>query len=75
MPSPFPGMDPFIDMSDDSECPECHSSDLTLQSTRDRKMPQKGEGAAEENARVMARTLWIRCNECGCTWCITKKTP
>jgi len=60
-------------MNELANCPECHSDDLHLESSRDRyPLRRAGEDSATAG-RPIARTLWIRCAVCGHTYPVTKK--
>jgi hypothetical protein len=51
--------------------PECKSTNISLESTRDvRAKRKKGETAAPP---VVAKTLWIRCRRCQASWSILRR--
>jgi len=41
-----------------TECPECHSDEIHIESIRDR---------FNKDGKLVARTFWILCEDCG--WC------
>ena len=61
-------------MSDDRDskrCPECKSSNIYLESTREIRAKETPAGAA--GPPVVAKNLHIRCRRCGADWSILRK--
>lgn len=56
---------------DSKRCPECKSSNIYLESTREIRAKETPEGASEPP--VVAKTLNIRCRRCGASWSILRK--
>lgn len=60
-------------MDDSDKCHECGSDDIQIESARDRlAKPKKGPNPGEPT-RVVAKTYWVRCNNCGNSWPVTRK--
>jgi hypothetical protein len=59
-------------MSDPKEdtrrCPECRSTNIYLESTREHHAPRQGEAEPP----VVAKTLNIRCRRCKASWSILR---
>jgi len=54
------------DPDDAKRCPECKSTNIRLESTREHRTP--------DGDRVVANTLWIRCRRCRASWSILRRT-
>ncbi len=48
------------------QCPECFLEDYRLVSSRDR-FP-KSAHPSNESQKAVARTVWLECEHCKCTW-------
>jgi hypothetical protein len=58
------------DANDAKRCPECRSTDIYLENTREIRAKRKG---ANETSPVVAKTLWIRCRRCKASWSILRR--
>ena len=58
------------DPNDAKRCPECKSSNIRLESTREIRAKQPNP---DGTAPVVAKTLWIRCRRCGASWSILRR--
>ena len=54
---------------DSKRCPECRSTNIYLESTREHRAPRTGN----EEPRVVAKTLNIRCRRCKADWSILRR--
>jgi DNA-directed RNA polymerase subunit RPC12/RpoP len=54
---------------DTIRCPECRSTNIYLESTREHRAPRQGD----EEPRVVAKTLNIRCRRCKADWSVLKR--
>ncbi len=59
------------DSRDSKRCPECRSTNIYLEGTREHRAKQVPPAAAE--APVVAKTLSIRCRRCNASWAILRK--
>ena len=58
------------DPKDDTKrCPECRSTNIYLESTREHDAPRQGNA----EPRVVAKTLYIRCRRCKASWSILRR--
>jgi hypothetical protein len=55
------------------ECPECKSDDLEVVSTHDIRPPHRSKGKIANEAKPVARTIWVRCRSCGWDGSILRK--
>ena len=58
------------DPNDAKRCPECKSTSIRLESTREIRAKQPGP---DGTAPVVAKTLWIRCRRCKASWSILRR--
>lgn len=59
------------DARDSKRCPECNSTNIYLEGTREHRAKQVPRDTAA--APVVAKTLNIRCRRCGNSWSILRK--
>jgi hypothetical protein len=57
---------------EDRRCPECHSADLRFEGSRDITAPRR-KGQPPAPARVLARSIQVRCGRCGNSWSILRR--
>ena len=59
------------DADDSKRCPECRSTSIYLEGTREHRPPRRGGDGSEP--RVVARTLHVRCRRCKHSWTICRR--
>ena len=55
------------------ECPECKSDDIEVVSVHDIRPPGRSRGMSANEAKPVARTIWVRCRSCGWDGSILRK--
>jgi hypothetical protein len=55
-------------MNDADRCPHCASENIRIESSRDRYPPRPERGGEAAATRPVARSFWLRCEDCGNDW-------
>jgi len=71
-------MPPYIrptvrSMADEDRCPECHGEDFRIEGFRDLYPPDRDTDTPMTAARPIARSFWLKCENCGNLWFAIRK--